>query len=73
MQLTPEEITALREQAGMTRQGFSLALGMQEDAVRAWESGRRRPNAAACLGIALYVKLRETAEGRALLIEAGAL
>lgn len=69
MRLKPEQITEIREWAGFTRKGLSLELGMQEDAVRAWESGRRACKGPAALGLRLWARLRTTPEGQAIIEE----
>lgn len=69
MHLKPEQITEIREANGFTRKGLSLELGMQEDAVRAWESGRRACKGPAALGLRLWARLRQTPEGQAIIEE----
>ncbi len=37
----------LREKIGLSQEGFALAYGLDVDAVRNWEQGRRAPDRAA--------------------------
>lgn len=61
MQLTPTEVAAIREELGLTRKALSLKLGMQEDAVRAWESGKRACKGASAVGLRALYEARDSA------------
>lgn len=39
--MTPGELTAARERLGMTRVAFSSALGIAQNSLAAYESGKR--------------------------------
>jgi len=41
------DVRKLRERLGLTQEQFSLRFGLELDAVRNWEYGRREPDAAA--------------------------
>jgi DNA-binding transcriptional regulator YiaG len=41
MPMTPEDVTRVREQLGLTKQQLAKALGMTERAVYYWETGER--------------------------------
>jgi putative transcriptional regulator len=41
------DVRKLRERLGLTQEQFSLRFGLEQDAVRNWEYGRREPDAAA--------------------------
>ena len=41
------DVRALRERLGLTQEQFALRFGLELDAVRNWEYGRREPDAAA--------------------------
>jgi DNA-binding transcriptional regulator YiaG len=41
---TAKEVKAARKALGMKRSEFALLLGVGDDKLRAWESGRRQPN-----------------------------
>jgi hypothetical protein len=47
--LTPKapDVRTLRERLGLTQEQFALTYGLDIDAVRDWESGRREPDTAA--------------------------
>jgi DNA-binding transcriptional regulator YiaG len=47
--VTPQavDVRKLRERLGLTQEQFSLRFGLELDAVRNWEYGRREPDAAA--------------------------
>jgi putative transcriptional regulator len=47
--LTPKasDVRELRERLGLTQEQFALTYGLEIDAVRNWESGRREPDIAA--------------------------
>ena len=43
----PVEVRALRDRLGLTQEQFALNYGLELDAVRNWEHGRREPDRAA--------------------------
>jgi len=43
----PVDVKRLRERLGMTQEEFALRFGLDIDAVRNWEYGRREPDRAA--------------------------
>ncbi|HEY3721554.1 MAG TPA: transcriptional regulator [Roseiarcus sp.] len=47
--LTPKapDVRELRERLGLTQEQFALTYGLEIDAVRNWQSGRREPDIAA--------------------------
>lgn len=47
-EFTASEIKDIRKKAGMTQVLFAKYLGVSLKTVEAWESGRTRPNGAAC-------------------------
>lgn len=54
MTLLPDiDVRSLRLRMGLTRLGFSQTFGLNETAVREWEVGRRRPDQAARVLIAV--------------------
>jgi DNA-binding transcriptional regulator YiaG len=67
MTLNPEEVTALRMRLGMSKPELSRALGLQEDACRAWENGRKACTGTSALALRLYAKLSETSAGKRML------
>ena len=73
MQLEPSEITALREGLKMSKPELSRALGLQEDACRAWENGNKRCSGTSALALALYARLSKSRYGRAILKEVAEL
>jgi putative transcriptional regulator len=44
---TDPDVKATRERLGLTQEGFALRYGLDLDAVRNWEHGRRKPDTAA--------------------------
>ena len=67
MQLEPSEVREIREGLGMQRNELSRRLGMQADAVRAWESGKRKCKGAAAIALIVLRELNRTRAGKALI------
>lgn len=50
---TPAEIKAIRQRTGFTQVVFAKYLGVSSKTVEAWESGKNRPEGAACRLLAM--------------------
>ncbi|HYE48826.1 MAG TPA: helix-turn-helix domain-containing protein [Azospirillaceae bacterium] len=50
------DVRELRQGLGMTQEGFAAAFGLDVEAVRAWEQGKRRPDRAARVLLAVIAR-----------------
>ncbi len=48
-----QEIRTIRQSTGLTQKKFAMYLGVSVKTVEAWESGRNKPEGAACRMLAL--------------------
>jgi len=55
--LSPEEVRAIRERFGITQAEMETRLGVGKDAVRGWESGKRRTPGPASVALRLLDRL----------------
>ncbi|WP_244475086.1 helix-turn-helix domain-containing protein [Methylobacterium sp. Leaf99] len=53
------DVRALRDRLGVTQEQFAHRYGLEVDAVRNWETGRRRPDAAALAYLGVIARLPE--------------
>jgi putative transcriptional regulator len=50
------DVAAVRRRLGMSQAGFARAFGLDVTAIHAWEQGRRRPDRAARILLAVIAK-----------------
>ena len=63
------DIRKLRDRLGLTQEQFALRFGLELDAVRNWEYGRRAPDAAAKAYLTVIDRDPETREAPAAPVE----